>query len=413
MSRTSLVALSLCTAMLCAAVPQQAQAIGLLIPTEPSVAPLAIKSHRVTIDVTDQTAVTRVEQVFTNHTNRQLEATFYFPVPKGATVSDFSLWINGRKTKGAVLEREKARAIYEGIVRRTEDPGLIEYMDGTLFQARIFPVPPHGDQKLQIAFASVMDQTEGMRRLVYPLKTGRSAARLLQDMTVVVNVSSRAPLKTIYSPTHRVDVRRRSDFEATVSTEELGADLERDFLLYMDTGDEDIGLSVLTYDPDGQGGEDGYYLMVLSPRLEVDENDIPSKTVTFVVDTSGSMAGEKMDQARSALTYCLNRLRPRDRFNVVRFSTDVEALYRAPQQATPDRVKQGLTFARRLEASGGTAIDDALHEALGQSVSSDAPHFVIFMTDGLPTVGTTDIQTIIRNVAGRNRQARLFTFGVG
>ena len=400
-------------ALLCAAAPE-AQAIGLLIPTETSVTPLAVKSHRVTVNVTDQTAVTRVEQVFTNHTNRQLEATFYFPVPKGATVSDFSLWINGKKTKGAVLEREKARAIYEGIVRRTEDPGLIEYMDGTLFQARIFPVPARGDQKVEIAFASVMDQTEGMRRLVYPLKTGRSAAHLLQDMTVVVNISSRAPLKAIYSPTHRVQVKRRSDFEATVSAEEIGADLERDFLLYMDTGDEDIGLSVLTYDPDGKGGEDGYYLMVLSPKLEVDEEDVPSKTVTFVVDTSGSMAGEKMEQARAALTYCLNRLREKDRFNVVRFSTDVEALFRSPQPATKDRIKQGLEFARVLEAAGGTAIDDALQEALQQPVGRDAPHFVLFMTDGLPTVGTTNIQTIINNTSGSNRQgARLFTFGVG
>ncbi|MBH25508.1 MAG: trypsin [Myxococcales bacterium] len=414
MSRITLAAIALIAFALTTGYSHEGQAIGLLIPSEQSLPPLAIKSHRVNIQVTDQAAVTRVEQVFVNHTDRQLEATFYFPVPKGSTVSDFSLWINGRKTPGAVLERSKARAIYERIVRRTQDPGLVEYIDGQLFQARIFPVPARGEQKVEIAYASVIGRAGSTRRLIYPLKTGRKAARLMEDFTLVANISSNAPLKAVYSPTHRVDVSRASDHRVTVGLEEDAADLERDFLLYLGTSDDDVGMSILTYDPDGKGGEDGYYLMILAPKLEVDEDDIPGKTVTFVVDTSGSMAGEKMEQARAALAQCIRTLRPRDHFNVVRFSTGLETLFTRPTPATPDAVRHGLAFASRLEAAGGTAIDDALETALASQAPDDGLHFVIFMTDGRPTVGEMDVQAIIRRTQARNAQrARIFTYGVG
>ncbi len=390
-----------------------ADAIGLLIPSDPELPPLAVKSHRVTIDVTDRAAVTRVEQEFINHTDRQLEATFVFAVPPGATVSDFALWINGVKTPGTVMEKEKARAIYEGIVRRAQDPGLIEYMDGTLFQARIFPVPARGTQKVEISFASVMEQTGNMRHLIYPLKTGRAAMRLLEDFTLVARISSRAPLQAIYSPSHHIAVSRKDDHHATVSFEKSGADLERDFDLYVGTGEDDVGLSLLTWDKDGAGGEDGYFLMVLSPRSEIQEAQLPSKTVTFVVDTSGSMIGEKMDQARKAVKASLQKLRPTDHFNVVRFSTDVESLFGAPMPATPERVREGLAFAERMEAAGGTAIDDALQEALRHEIRGE-PHIVIFMTDGRPTVGQTDVPAILKGASQRNAgRARIFAFGVG
>lgn len=394
----------------------EAHAIGLLIPTERSLPPLAIKSHRVTVDITDSAAVTKVEQVFVNNQNRPLEATFVFPVPAGATVSDFSLWINGRKTKGTVLERGKARGIYEGIVRRLRDPGLVEYMDGSLFQARIFPVPARGEQKVEISYASVMDQVGDMRRFLYPLKTGRSSAQLMEDFTIVVNVSSRAKLKAIYSPSHRIAVSRKSDHDATISVEETAADLERDFLLYMGTGDKDIGLSLMTYDRDGPGGEPGYFLMVLSPQIEARNGRESNKTLTFVVDTSGSMIGEKMEQARGALLTCLQQLRVGDRFNVIRFATDVESLFGRPMPASIDNVQRGIRFAKQMEAAGGTSIDEALTEALRTqgSARGSLPPYVIFMTDGRPTVGDTNISHIISHAKANNHsQTRLFTFGVG
>src|SRR5437016_7437388 len=125
-----------------------ARAHGLLIPEEKNVPPLAMLNHHVTISMEDQVAVTRVEQTFRNHTDRTLEATYVFPVPKGASVDKFTMWVNGAEVKGELVEAAKARDIYTAIVRRTQDPGLLEYMGNNLLRLRVFPVPAQGDQQV-------------------------------------------------------------------------------------------------------------------------------------------------------------------------------------------------------------------------------------------------------------------------
>src|SRR5437016_4199905 len=135
------------TALLIAATGT-ARGHGLLIPEEKSLPPLAMLNHKVTIAIEDQVAVTRVEQTFRNHTDRQLEATYVFPVPKGASVNKFTMWVDGKETTGELVEAGKAREIYTSIVRRTQDPGLLEYMDNRLLRMRVFPVPARGDQKV-------------------------------------------------------------------------------------------------------------------------------------------------------------------------------------------------------------------------------------------------------------------------
>src|SRR5437667_4954266 len=109
---------------------------GLLIPEEKSLPPLAMLNHKVNIAIEDQVAITRVEQTFRNHTDRQLEATYIFPVPKGASVNKFTMWVNGKETAGELVEAAKARSIYTSIVRRTQDPGLLEYIGNNLLQMK-------------------------------------------------------------------------------------------------------------------------------------------------------------------------------------------------------------------------------------------------------------------------------------
>src|SRR5438270_11922310 len=137
-----------------------ARAHGLLIPEEKSVPPLAMLNHKVTIVIEDQFAVTRVEQTFRNHTDRNLEATYVFPVPKGASVNKFTMWVEGKETKGELLDATKAREIYTSIVRRTQDPGLLEYIGNDLLRMRVFPIAPHADQRVALSFTAVA-QKEG------------------------------------------------------------------------------------------------------------------------------------------------------------------------------------------------------------------------------------------------------------
>ena len=397
-------------------VPASASAIGLLIPNDRGERPFDVESHRVEITVANTAAVTKITQVFRNHTARPLEATFVFPIPAEATVSDFSLWINGKKTAGAVMERDEARRIYESIVRRVEDPGLIEYIDGKIFKASIFPIPAGGTQELEIKFGQVLQKRGGLYRYHYPMRVGQkyAVAKTQRDFTLSAKISAPLGVSTVYSPTHDLDEMRKSPNEVIVGTEALHESLDRDFEMFVGHSKQDIGLHVMTYDPDGSGGEDGYFMMGIAPKVEDAAHQEMGQTFTFVMDTSGSMSGQKIEQARDTLAFCIKRLKPQDHFNIVRFSTDVEKLYDNPISASSSAIQEGLAFSRGLSAAGGTAIAPALEVALGQSVPSHQTHQVIFVTDGMPTIGKTlprDILNVVKKNAAK--KARVFTFGLG
>src|SRR5947209_384695 len=178
--------------LLVLAVP--AQAHGLLIPTEKAVPPLAMLNHQVDIRIDDQVAVTKVEQTFRNHTDSQLEATYIFPVPKGASVRKFSMWVGGKEMPGELVEADKARQIYTDIVRRTQDPGLLEYLDHNLLKLRVFPIPAHGDQKLALSYTCVAGSDNGLVEYVYPLKTDAKMAQALEKFHIDVTVKSQHPI---------------------------------------------------------------------------------------------------------------------------------------------------------------------------------------------------------------------------
>src|SRR5215813_3300167 len=166
------------------------RAAGLLIPEEKTLPPLAMLDHKVSITLDDQVATTRVEQTFRNHTDRPLEATYLFPVPKGASVHKFTMWVGGKETKGELVEAAKARAVYESIVRRTQDPGLLEYLGNNLFRVRVFPVPARGDQKLALSYTSVAERSAGLVEYVYPLKTDGKATATLEEFAITATLKS-------------------------------------------------------------------------------------------------------------------------------------------------------------------------------------------------------------------------------
>ncbi|HYV49677.1 MAG TPA: VIT domain-containing protein [Myxococcaceae bacterium] len=402
--------------------PALASAQGMLLPTTPNARPLAIKSQRVNVEIQDGTAVTRVEQTFQNDGPSQLEAHYVFPLPKGAALSEFYLWINGQKTKGEILERDKATGIYEGIVRRLQDPGLLEYVDSDTFRVRVFPVPARGEQKIELAFSQVLDFSSGLYRYHYPLGATAKGqpndwrvvgGQAKNDFTFTAKVSTRSPLRSIYSPTHPLYVSRKGENAAVTGLEQVGgADLSKDLDLYFTVSDKAVGLSLLTFK---RSQEPGYFIALIAPKAQVQANEVSAKRVTFVIDTSGSMQGARMKIAQDALKYCVTRLNPQDSFNVVRFSTDVEALFPALQPANQDNVHKAVGFVEQMEATGGTAIDEALARGLQDNDGQSAtPHLLLFITDGQPTVGETDENGIAQHARNeRKANTRLFTFGVG
>ncbi|HRE90893.1 MAG TPA: VIT domain-containing protein, partial [Myxococcota bacterium] len=398
--------LSLSALFLMAAPASHAQ--GLLVPTDRSVAPLGLKSHRVDIRVDAGIAVATIEQVWRNDGARPLEATYFFPVPKGAAVIGFELEINGKMQKGELLERDKAARIYQEIVSRMVDPGLVEWMDKDLFQVKIFPVPARGTQRLKLKYAQPLEWLGTTFRMVYPLRTSRQSLTTLDDFTLTARVRHPVPISTAMSPSHKISVAHRSG-ETIIGFEGERVSLDKDFVLFLGPSAADIGVHVLTHK---KAGENGFFLMTAAPREQLETSEIQGKNITFVLDTSGSMTGEKMEQAKAALIYCIERLGHDDRFDVIRFSSDVERLSSsgliAASDANKDRAKR---FVQDFEAAGGTAIDEALIAA----VSGSESQLVLFVTDGRPTVGEVNTESILKNTEGRNggKRSRIFALGVG
>jgi Ca-activated chloride channel family protein len=389
-----------------------ARATGLLIPGDTSIPPLAIKSHRVNVHIDNQAATTRVEQVFVNHTGRDLEAKYVFPLPAGAAIRDFAMTINGKRVSGELVEKNKAKQIYQRIVSRMRDPGLLECIGNNLFQVSVYPVPKNGTQRIELTFSQVLTADAGITRYRYPLRTGKGVCRTMDDFSMGVTLSSSVALKSIYSPTHDVDVAKRDDHHADAGFEIDRARLDQDFELYYTVSDKDFGLNVLTYRPDLN--DDGYFMLLLSPKSTVHTDELVRRDVSFVFDTSGSMNGEKIEQAKRALVYCISRLNEKDRFNVIRFSTNAEPWRDAMVGVSDESRKSVRTFIDGLTARGGTNIDEALSVALKHKPSEDRPHIVVFLTDGLPTIGVTDTKTIVDHALARRADSlRIFNFGVG
>lgn len=388
-------------------------ASGLLIPEDRKLPPLAMVHHRVNVSIEDQAAVTTVEQSFRNHTDRQLEATYVFPVPRGASVNRFTMVVDGREVAGELLDAEKARQTYTEIVRRTQDPGLLEYLGNNLMRLRVFPIAPKSDQKITLRFASIAPQDAGVVEYIYPLKTDGKATQTLEEFSMRLSIRTQKPLKSVYSSTHAVTMSRPDDRSAQVVFERNQATLDKDFQLFYAVGDGGVGITPLTFRP--LSSEDGYFLFLINPQWGMDSTRVIPRDVVLVLDTSGSMAGVKMDQARKALRQCLENLNAHDRFAVLNFSTAVGKYRDQLVERSNEQLENARRWIDKLSASGGTAIDDALSEALAlRPADSQRPFVVVFFTDGQPTIGEIHPDRILQRFNSRNTgNTRVFTFGVG
>ncbi|MCK4342160.1 MAG: VWA domain-containing protein [Phycisphaerae bacterium] len=373
---------------------------------------LILKSLNVYAEITDGVAVTTIEQSFRNPCRRQVEGVYIFPLPDNVAVGDFSMTVGGKTLHGEVLDADTARKTYEDIVRRMRDPGLLEYLGSRLFKARIFPIPPGGKVEVKLQYSQTLSEQGGLGLFRHPLRNESLSAQTVDQVTVSAKLKSTLPLTTVFSPSHECDVSRRSDYEATVSYEAVHTQPDRDFLLYYQREDSEFGLAVLTQ---RGAGEPGTFLLRISPRIELDADQILPKDIAFVIDTSGSMAGDKMEQAKRALKFCINSLAPRDRFNIYAFSTEIHPFRDQLVPADEDVKQAALEYTSDMKALGGTNINSALLAALEDDPGDDERlYLVVFMTDGQPTVGVTDPERILKNVKDSNTsQVRFHVLGVG
>jgi Ca-activated chloride channel family protein len=376
-----------------------------------------IESVRARVSILDGAATTTLDIALGNPSARRVEAVLLLPVPAGAVVSAFAFEGSASEPTAQVMPADEARRLYDAIVAKVRDPALLEFAGYNLIRSSVFPVPPHGKQRVRMTYEHLPQRVGD--RVDYILPRSESLD-LRCPWNIVVDLASRGPISTIYSPSHEIVAERMSPDRFTVRLADSGGPEPGPFHLSYLLQQGGVTASIFAYpDPRVGGGEGagdgGYFLLMAGLPASIDESAIRIKReVTIVIDRSGSMAGEKMDQARAAALQVLEGLDDGEAFNIIDYSSSVSSF--ASRPVIKD--SQAITAARRYLASirpaGGTNIHDALLEALNQPPAASMLPIILFVTDGLPTIGRTrevDIRDMVEQANAHKR--RVFTFGVG
>ena len=355
----------------------------------------------VQVAVTGRIARVTVEEWFRNSGPLMDEGSYLYPLPGETVFSDFSLWQGDRELKGEPMDAAQARSIYEEIVRRKRDPALIELAGHGLLRARVFPITPGETRKITLRYTQVLDRVGDAVRFRY------AAGTAAVSRSFRLQVDSAAGVGDPYSPTHRLTVSRSGDrLELALADTTAGGDLE--LLLPLARGL--VGMSLLTQQ---SAGEDGSFMLLLAPGRAAEVGEPLRRDVVAVLDVSGSMSGDKLDQAKAALVQLLGGLRRTDRFRVVTFGSGVRRYTVGWTDASADSVRAAQDWVRRLDTGGGTNIAGALTEALTAQPREGALGVVVFLTDGLPTVGETDPERLADQAERSRGPFRVFAFGIG
>ena len=188
-----------------------------------------VRTVEMQVSVKDQIASVQLSQVFQNVSSAVLEAQILFPMPENAAVSQLTLLVDGKELTGKLMRKDEARAVYESIVRQRRDPALLEYLGQGLFQTSVFPVPPQAERRVEIRYQQLLRHESGLTDLLLPIGTYKHAQHPIETLSVVMRVETSEPLKTLYSPTHAVEIQRPDDLDddrEACGAPALGDDLE-------------------------------------------------------------------------------------------------------------------------------------------------------------------------------------------
>jgi Ca-activated chloride channel family protein len=392
---------------------QPTHAAGLLIADGGFGGQLEIEEQAVDVTLNNGIAVTTVTQVFRNLENRQVEALYTFPVPKGASVANFSMWIDGKEMIGEVVEKERARQIYDSYKRVRRDPGLLEQTNYKTFEMRIFPIAPRAEQRVQIAYYQELDFDNDWATYVYPLATTTRAAidsRTRGRFALNLAVSSEVPVVALESPSHGDEfaVAKHTKHHIQASLEATGGDLNRDVVLAFQLARPRTGIDVVA---SMEPGEDGYFLMTLTSGDELGERTGGGMDYVFVLDISGSMNEDgKLSLSRNSLDAFIRALGEEDRFDVVTFNVAANNLFRELRPADAFAQERAQEFLRQQEARGGTFLEPAIRAAYLYK-HPDRPMNVVILSDGMTE--QRERKTLLRLIGERPSHTRVFAIGVG
>ncbi|MBB5034854.1 VIT and vWA domain-containing protein [Prosthecobacter vanneervenii] len=369
--------------------------------------PVQVTQVEARIDIADQLAITTLDIALRNPTSRPQESELLVPVPSGAVLKSFAFEGGNSEGTAKLLPREEARRIYDTIVAQTRDPALLEFVGHSVVKSSVFPVPANGTQKVRVTYEQLLE-ADGAR-LDYVLPRSE-AVEYTVPWKLSMRVKSTSRIASVYSPSHEISTKQPDEHTATLSCETKDPGAFRVSLLR--EAKDEMTASLLAYPDPKIGG--GYFLvMIAPPKPRADAKPI-LREVTLVIDRSGSMAGPKLDQVKAAALQVIEGLNDGEGFNLIVYNEAVEMFAAQPVVKNATTTQQARDYISALRVSGGTNIHDSVVEALRQKPLEGMLPLVLFLTDGLPTIGQTSEKAIREAVAkGNPHQRRVFTFGVG
>ena len=389
-----------------------ARAAGTIVAQGQFGAEFDIKEHETTVTINNGIAVTEIEQTFVNTEDRRAEAVYIFPVPKGASVANFSMRINGKEMVGEVVERERAREIYNSYKEQNRDPGLLEKTSSKRFEMRIFPIEPNAEQKLRLSYYQDLDFDHNWASYTYPLST--AGHKTMNQTTIdtfafTLRVKSEVPITKMTSPSHGQDlvISENSKHFYEASYETTGGDLSRDIVIDYKIARPRTGLDLVTSRPKGKKG---YFLMTLTPGKRLDKMN-RAKDYVFVLDVSGSMGKQqKLSLTTRSVSAFVDQLSDKDRFELLSFNVQPSTLFDGLRPASDQHKQQAREFLKSRQARGGTRLKPAIETAYKYG-NPDRPLNVVILSDGMTE--KDERGKLMRLVKQRPGHARVFAIGVG
>ena len=413
MKREKISCLILATAALFTmAHPAALRAAGLLVADGGLGGVLEVKEHDAQVTINNGVAVTKVTEVFRNTENRQVEALYTFPVPRGASVASFSMWINGKEMVGEVLEKKRAREIYDTYKQARRDPGLLEQVDYKTFEMRIFPIAPGAEQKVQISYYQELDFDHDWATYVYPLATATRKdmdSRATGRFAFALDVKSAVPITALESPSHgdAFVIARHSDSYFQASLESRGGSLAKDIVLACHLSRSHTGFDLITSKHDG---EDGYFCLTLTAGEDLAKTE-DGMDYVFVLDVSGSMADDgKLLLSKDSIGAFIEELGANDRFELMTFNVQPHLAFQQLRPATAEAKENAIAYLASQQARGGTVLNPALTTAY-KYADADRPLNVVLLSDGLTE--QQERRTLLELIRTRPRNSKVFCIGVG
>ncbi|MEW6732009.1 MAG: marine proteobacterial sortase target protein [Acidobacteriota bacterium] len=394
--------------------------------------PIPLKQTDVKVSIVGFIASVDVEQTFTNSYQETIEAVYIFPLPSEAAVDDMEIRVGGRTIRGSVKEREEARRTYEQARDAGLRAGLIEQERPNIFTTSVANIPPSGEIVVHIHYTERLNYDNGEFRFSFPMvvapryipgATGRSAAaspvtdatrisppvlkdkRLGSNIFLTIDLNAGIPIKKLRSLSHEIKTEKQQPAHYSVQLARLDEIPNKDFVLQYKIAGEQPEATIMQ----ALGTKDqGYFLLMAAPPSDFQIKDLRAKEMIFIIDTSGSMSGEKILQAKNALRSVMRGLNPQDTFNIIRFSTGFSAMSATSLPFTQENINTADRFIDSLVAAGGTEMLPPLLHALQQPQELNRLRVIVFITDG--QIGNE--AQLLQQAGQKLGNARIFTFGV-